>query len=772
MNRLIFLFCIILSLNSCSNLAQGSFIKVTNKGELTKAISDAKPGDEIVLADGVWSDVQIQFSGHGTKDKPIIIRAETEGKVSIEGKSNLRFGGEYLTVSGLHFKNGFSPSSAVVLFRIDEKQVANHCRFTNCVIEDFNQLKRDKADHWVEFWGRHNQLDHCYIAGKSNKGPTVRVQLKGNESINNYHQIVSNHFGPRPDKGGPQGETIQLGDSETSMSPSHMMVANNLFERCNGEVEIISNKSNFNEFRSNIFYKCEGSLVLRHGNYCIVDANIFIGDSNSEHMGGVRVINTGHWITNNYFYNLKGKEFRSPLAVMNGIPKSPLNRYNQVTDVVIAHNTWVNCLSPWQFGVGTNVSQKDVLPESEIRSARPIRTIVANNIIYNEAGNKMPVIAHDKIDGILFKNNVINKFDQQSDRMDGLDVFNFGMTKLNDYIFVPDSKIKDAPLYNGFEFETIQKDLFGTLRGDKNIIGAISGERIKDPMILDKTKYGVSWFSNEKPLNKPAIILLSDKTVDLNASLSTAKSGDIIELTAGVYNIEHSLVINKEITIRSKDTSNRAQIVYSGAKDTPAFEMQPKGNLTLENIILTGKNEQYAFACSKENMSSLYNLSVQGCEIFNFNYVLRAYKESFSDLILFSNTSIKNCANGIDLSAETGDHGDYNVEYLTIDHCQFDNIKSNVINYYRGGYDESTIGGNLLVTHSAFTNCGKSDTSGILISSTGIINVDISKNVFKNNGVKMVALLWGAKNNSHSENEIINSGKIVVEENLKLKLLY
>ena len=115
MNRLIFLFCIILSLNSCSNLAQGSFIKVTNKGELTKAISDAKPGDEIVLADGVWSDVQIQFSGHGTKDKPIIIRAETEGKVSIEGKSNLRFGGEYLTVSGLHFKNGFSPSSVVVL---------------------------------------------------------------------------------------------------------------------------------------------------------------------------------------------------------------------------------------------------------------------------------------------------------------------------------------------------------------------------------------------------------------------------------------------------------------------------------------------------------------------------------------------------------------------------------------------------------------------------------------------------------------------------------
>jgi poly(beta-D-mannuronate) lyase len=50
--------------------------------------------------------------------------------------------------------------------------------------------------------------------------------------------------------------------------------------------------------------------------------------------------------------------------------------------------------------------------------------------------------------------------------------------------------------------------------------------------------------------------------------------------------------------------------------------------------------------------------------------------------------------------------------------------------------------------------------------------VDISKYTFQNNKVKLVALLWGAKNNSHSDNEIENSGELIVEENLTMKLMY
>jgi len=756
--------------NSTGKKISASAKIVSTTAELSDALKDVKAGDEIVLANGTYKDIEINFSGEGTEDNPIVLRAETLGEVFIEGKSNLKFGGAYLEVNGLFFRNGQTPSNAVIQFKIDDEQLAQHCKVNDCVIQNFNQMQRDKADHWVEFWGRHNTLSNCYIAGKSNQGPTIRVDIKGNQSINNYHQIVKNHFGPRPRKGGARAETIQIGDSYTSMSPSYTNISNNLFERCNGEVEVISSKTNFNEFRNNVFYKCEGSLVTRHGNYCTIDGNYFIGDENNN-VGGVRLINTGHWVINNYFYNLKGENFRSPLAVMNGIPKSPLNRYNQVTDVVVAYNTWVDCKSPLQFGVGTNISQKEVLPASEIRSARPIRTIVANNLIYNKEGDNKPIFAHDEIDGVTFKDNLINNNGVSVEAVDGLKESTFGMDKIAEGIFIP-TGLKDAEIYQGFDFESIKTDIFGNDRSKDNSVGAVSQAPSTTPNILDKKRYGASWFSNEIAETTPQTITAIADANDLAAKIEAAKNGDIIELTGGTYQLSNSLIINKKITIQSKDENSKAQIIYAGAKQTPAFEMHPKGDLTLKNVQLTGKKVQYAFASLKENMSSLYNLQVLNAEISDFDYVLRAYKQSFADDISFTNASIKNCQNGLELSEETNDRGDYNVEFLTVDNCQFENVKSNVIDYYRGGYDESTIGGNLLVTNSTFTNCGAGEANGILLNTRGIINVNISKNTFKNNRVKLVALLWGAKNNTHSDNEIVNSGKIVVEENLKLKLLY
>ena len=171
-------------------------------------------------------------------------------------------------------------------------------------------------------------------------------------------------------------------------------------------------------------------------------------------------------------------------------------------------------------------------------------------------------------------------------------------------------------------------------------------------------------------------------------------------------------------------------------------------------------------------MYTHFGLQVSECEISDFNYVLKAYKESFAERITFENTQISNCENGLELSEETNDKGDYNTEYLTVDNCQFDNVKSNVIDYYRGGYDESTIGGNLLVTNSTFTNCGAKEKNRILLNHRGIVNVNIAKNKFKNNSVEFVSILWGAKNNVESENTLSNSGQIKTEENLKMKLMY
>ena len=76
------------------------------------------------------------------------------------------------------------------------------------------------------------------------------------------------------------------------------------------------------------------------------------------------------------------------------------------------------------------------------------------------------------------------------------------------------------------------------------------------------------------------------------------------------------------------------------------------------------------------------------------------------------------------------------------------------------------------MTNSTFTKCGAKKEDGILLNTYGIINVDLSGNKFIDNQVELVARLWGAKNNSHSGNVIKNSGELLVEENLPLKLMY
>ncbi|WP_194766879.1 chondroitinase-B domain-containing protein [Tamlana sp. I1] len=745
--------------------------KVTNKEELNTALDKAAPGDVIVLSNGVWKDVQIKFRAKGTKEQPIVLKAETAGKVSIEGESYLKLGGEFLVVEGLHFKNGHSPSSSVIDFRINEEEIAFNCKVINCVIEDFNQLHRDETDLWVQFWGRHNVLEHCYIAGKTNRGPTVRVNLEGIESMNNYHQIVNNHFGPRPRKGGASAETIQIGNSFTSMAPSYTMVKNNLFEECNGEVEIISSKTNFNEFRNNVFYNSEGSLVTRHGNYCIIDGNYFINDSGNTNVGGIRIINSGHWVTNNYFFNIKGASFRSALAVMNGIHKSPQNRYNQVTDVVVAYNTYVNCDSPWQFGVGTNISQKDVLPASEIRSARAIRTTLANNIIYNEVGDDYPVFEHDKADGVIFKSNVIDNQGVVFNNFDGgIEAASLELKKISDNIIIPTGVPSSVVPYEGFDFNTITTDLFGNSRANNNTIGAVVNPDVANPNILDKSKYGTDWYSNVVEVKEATTHTVST-VEELQQKIDAAQSGDIITLNKGVYQLNTTLKIAKTITIQS-DANNKAEIVFSRAGASPAFELNPKGLLTLNNIVLKGNNENYAFATLKENMSNHFGLTVSNSDISDFAYILKAYKESYAETVTFEKTSFANCENGIELSEETNDKGDYNTEYLTITDCTFNAIKQNVVDYYRGGYDESTIGGNLLVSNSTFTNCGQYEANKTLLNHRGIVNVNITGNTFKNNPVKFVSVLWGAKNNEESNNTLINSGEIKVQENLEMKLMY
>ena len=67
-------------LASCKKNIGNNGIYVENATELKNAIEQSKPGDNIILSNGIWKNTGITFYGHGTKDKPISIIAETPGK--------------------------------------------------------------------------------------------------------------------------------------------------------------------------------------------------------------------------------------------------------------------------------------------------------------------------------------------------------------------------------------------------------------------------------------------------------------------------------------------------------------------------------------------------------------------------------------------------------------------------------------------------------------------------------------------------------------------
>lgn len=354
----------------CFN-ASGEDLPVKNAEDFHERIKAAVPGEVIVLASGQWSDVELVADAVGAADSLITIQAEEPGKVVITGNSRLRIAGSHVVVSGLRFQNAWH-KSALVEFRKDSKRAATDCRLTDCEIIDCNPPDPKLSSKYVSIYGLRNTVDQCRLQGKTNRGTTLVVWL--DEGLGK-HRIHNNHFGPRAFLGTNEGETLRVGDSDTAHLVGGCFVEGNLFEECNGETEIVSNKSRENLYRKNVFVRCSGTLTLRHGSRCRVQENLFLGDKASG-SGGVRVIGSDHIVMRNYFERLEGDNYRSALCVMNGIPDSPANGYEPVERVFIAHNTFYDCKR--SILIGGDNDEKTQVP--------PTRLIIANNAIVSRRG--------------------------------------------------------------------------------------------------------------------------------------------------------------------------------------------------------------------------------------------------------------------------------------------------------------------------------------------------------------------------------------------------
>lgn len=369
-------------------------IPVADAAAFADAATIVAAGDALILQNGTWTDARLKIHATGTAEKPVTIKAQTPGKVVFTGESRLSVGGAHVIVDGLWFQN---PTGEQVLeLRLDSKQLANDCRITNCAVTNDTQLTSEESSQFISIYGARNRVDHCYIAGKTTQGTTLVVWLSNEAKDQGKHQIDHNHFGPRQKLGKNGGETIRLGDSKTSMQTAACVVEHNLFEKCDGEAECISNKSCGNLYRFNTFKGVSGTLTLRHGNACRVENNVFIGDK-AKGAGGVRVIGEDHVVTGNLFDSLTGEDERSAMCFMLGIPDSVPNGYFQVKRAKVTNNTFVNC--EHNILIGMSGDKKAKLP--------PVETGISGNRIQTNKGDAFEIKC--AVEGVTMKNNESGK---------------------------------------------------------------------------------------------------------------------------------------------------------------------------------------------------------------------------------------------------------------------------------------------------------------------------------------------------------------------------
>ncbi|MEP0390614.1 MAG: polysaccharide lyase 6 family protein [Erythrobacter sp.] len=711
-------------------------ILVHDQDQYAAAAKSVEAGDEIVLANGEWRDFDLVITGKGSSAEPIIVTSQEAGKVVLTGQSSLRIGGEYIHVNGLVFRDGFSPRGEVISFRRNKEDLARHSRVSGVVVDGFSKSDRYESDYWVGIYGQNNRFDHNSLIGKTNKGVTLAVRLDSEGSRENDHRIEFNYFGPRPVLGSNGGETLRIGTSRYSIFNSNTVVANNIFDRTSGEVEIISSKSGGNIFRGNVFLRSRGTLTLRHGDNNVVEGNVFLGGGEG-HTGGIRVINRGQTVRGNYMEGLRGEAFSSSLAIMNGVPNSPVNRYVEVEGGVIEGNTIVDSRR-LAFNVGAD----------QERSAAPSNTTFANNLMAGLEGESF-IEVYDDISKIAFSNNVVGK-GEVDEELPSFAQRPFEMERAENGLLYPvDPALADVGVSRALTPVTLEQ--VGASYYPKPEKGAVFG------------------FTGNVIAVEPG----DDTLVD---AILAAQSGDVLELAPGDYTVERTISLKTAITIAAAPgAGSEKPVIYFGRPSL--FELREGGNLKLENVVIDGALAPDSVGNSvirtttypiKSNFAvEMHGVTVRGLIVNKSFNVLTLGKSTLADRVVIRNSAFADITGSIvSAKAETEDYGQYNVENLDISENTFARIGGPIADVYRGGRDESTFGPDVTIARNAMDDVGRASTNGSQASVHlhGVQIAKVSENAIRGSAPARVVHTVGTPKTEITNNAFAGTPALVLEE--------
>jgi len=720
-------FVLFIAIFSFSQISNAKLVKTLE--QFNKAVESLQPGDDIVLANGTWKDVELVFKAKGSPTKLIVLKAQTPGKVIITGRSNLAFSGEHIVISGLVFKDGYTPTGEVISFRTSNDDLANNSRVTNTVIDNFSTIDRPMSDLWVAMYGKNNRFDHNTLVNKRNRGVTLAVRMNTEASRKNNHVIEYNYFGPRQILGSNGGETLRIGTSHFSREYSNTIAQFNYFDRTNGEHEIISNKSSGNSLINNVFFETQGTLTMRHGHFTKVEGNYFLGNR-KPNTGGIRIINESQSVSNNYMYGLTGKRLRGALVIMNGVPNSTPNRYDPVIDSAMNNNIVIDS-DYIELGAGAD----------EERSAPPTTSEFKGNIILGKS-NLKPFTLYDDMSGINFKGNYLNEE-------------------------------ASTPIKSGFASTpySVTVNKHGLKSPSQALLDKIGFGEVKLP--VTKEEAGTNFY----PKNEAIVAFNSGETIVVKAGINTllaaldaSKPGDVLVLkNGGEYLLTKFAEVHHPITIMAK--KGKKPIIRS---QKPNFiNIENGGALAVDNLWFDGaESPDYKgnsiISTSSTSMNINYNLSVSNVKVTNLDvngyfYFFKANAGTFADTIEIMDSEFSNITGAIlQMNREVDDLGVYSVENLVISGNTFTDIKEEVATIYRGGTDESTFGPIVTVNDNTLTNVGKGPThrSGASMYFHGVQKLNISNTTWNNSAPLEIFLTNGGPITVIKDIVLKDSGKI------------
>lgn len=689
-------------------------VLIRDQAGFAAAAASLEPGDTILLADGEWRDFAVKLVGEGTAAKPITLTAQHPGKAVLTGRSSLAVAGSHLVVSNLVFRDGFAPGDEVIATRVG-KRWAEHLRLTGIVIDGFSNPDRRFTDHWIALYGRDIRVDHSHFEGKANAGATLVVIREGKVPLENRVMLDHNYFGHRPVLGSNGGETIRIGTSKESMSDSNSIVEDNVFERCDGEVEIVSVKSGGNILRRNVFLASQGSVVLRHGNGNLVERNVFLGQG-LPHTGGVRVINERQTVRDNYMEALGGVDFTSAITVMNGVPNSPINRYLPVKQAVIEGNSVIDAA---RITLGAGASDE--------RSQAPQSTRFVDNLIVNRDGES-PFRAEASLAGIAFAGNTASA----APRVEGVAV-----------------ELREM---------TLERAPNGLLYPVRTAVGAP-----RDLKPIAREAVGVSWYP--KPA-RTRVAFRSGATVAvatpaaLVAAVAKARDGDVIQLAPADYLLAAPLVVKRTLTLRGPGATLR----FSAPT---LFQLEDGGRLQLRDLRLSGSAapRQPGNALIRSSAGPMlvnYVVDIEDCAFAEMAGapgfdVIATSPATLAETIRIVDTRFADISGALLAGhSEKGKEGFYNAERVFFEGLDVTRTGT-VVDLFRGGTDESTYGPQFTMTDSSVTDSG-------LVLLSGVQDAEITGNRFVRSGGVRVTHSVGSPHTGIARNSFAATPAPVVEE--------